>query len=136
MAGHDNQGILEIEVTDQFGNRPVRIRFTEKREIIAASGSVEKIVGQYRSGVWHTLKLEVNGTISGAYDLYWDGKKIAEKFALSEAVKSVERISFRTGAYRDQPNRTTPNQEPAPPLPGADEKEKLTRFLIDNVKVK
>ncbi|MFA7471783.1 MAG: hypothetical protein WCY86_02670 [Spirosomataceae bacterium] len=136
MAGQDNQGILEIEVTDQFGNRPVRIRFTEKREIIAASGGIEKIVGQYRSGVWHTLKLEVNGTISGAYDLYWDGKKIAEKFALSEAVKSVERISFRTGAYRDQPNRTTPNQEPAPPLPGADEKEKLTRFLIDNVKVK
>jgi len=29
MAGKDNQGMLDLEVADQFGNRPVRIRFVE-----------------------------------------------------------------------------------------------------------
>jgi hypothetical protein len=51
-------------------------------------------------------------------------------------VKSVERISFRTGAYRDIPNRKTPNEEPGPPLPGADESVEEGLYYLDNLKVK
>jgi hypothetical protein len=55
--------------------------------------------------------------------------------ALAEAVKSVERLSFRTGPYRDIPNRTTPNEDPVPPLPGADEKVSKAIYYVDDVKV-
>jgi len=55
---------------------------------------------------------------------------------LAEVVKSVERISFRTGAYRDTPTRTTPTELPVPPLAGADEKVEKAVFYIDDVMVK
>ena len=55
---------------------------------------------------------------------------------MAEAVKSVERISFRTGAYRDIPNRRTPNEEPGPPLPGADEKISKAIYYVDDVKLR
>ena len=58
---------------------------------------------------------------------------VAKKLPLTVAVKSVERISFRTGAYRDLPNRKTPNEDPEPPLPGSDTKVALGIFYIDNV---
>lgn len=55
------------------------------------------------------------------------------KKALTEAVTSVERISFRTGAYRNTPNRTTPNQKEYPALEGADEKVTEATFFVDDV---
>ena len=41
-----------------------------------------------------------------------NGKELLKNAALAEAVKSVERISFRTGAYRDlaQPDHSQPGR--------------------------
>jgi hypothetical protein len=56
--------------------------------------------------------------------------------ALAEAVLSVERVSFRTGEYRNLPNRRTPNEVTEPPLPGVDEKVPPTVFYIDDFRAK
>ncbi|MEX2512433.1 MAG: hypothetical protein WD398_05975 [Cyclobacteriaceae bacterium] len=133
--GKDNEGLLEIDVVDRYGNRPVRIKINEKAELAYQSGFEEKSFGTAISGQWHQLKLLLNAEHFGHYGLYWNGKLIAENVPLAEAVKSVERVSFRTGPYRDLPNRKTPNENPVPPLVGADQKESPALFFIDNFKV-
>lgn len=131
----ENQGIFEVDVVDQFGNRPVRLRFDENENLIAQEGSLEKFLSPYKKGTWHTVNIEVNASYFGHYSLSIDGVRILENAALAEGVKSVERLSFRTGPYRDLPNRKTPNEDPEPPLPGADNKVPLAVFLIDNVQI-
>ena len=54
---------------------------------------------------------------------------------LAEAVLSVERLSLRTGPYRNLPNRHTPNQKPGPPLTGADDPVPVAIFYIDNIRI-
>ncbi|MEX0883125.1 MAG: hypothetical protein WDZ72_06595, partial [Cyclobacteriaceae bacterium] len=133
--GKENQGMLEIDVVDRYGNRPIRIKINDKSELSYQAGFEEKTFGTALKEKWHQLDLHINAEPFGSYDLFWNGKLIAEKVPLAETVKSVERVSFRTGAYRSLPNRKTPNEEPGHPLPGADQKEGLALFFIDNFHV-
>jgi hypothetical protein len=128
-------GILEIDVTDQFGNRPVRIRFDADGKIKAVNGNKEVILQSYKQDTWYDLKVTIDANTFGNYTLSLDGKQLLKNAKLAEAVKSVERVSFRTGPYRDLPNRNTPNQDPAPPLPGADEQITPASFYIDDFRV-
>ncbi len=127
-----DHGMLEMDVTDQFGNRPVRLRFDEDGKIKAMNGSQEVVLQSYKPGNWYNLKITIVAQLFGTYSVSVDGKLLLKNALLSEAVKSVERVSFRTGIYRDLPNRNTPNQDPASPLPGADEPIVNSRFYIDN----
>ena len=130
-------GSLEIDLTDRYGNRPVRLRFDDKGNIVVTDGGTEKIVQTYDASQWYTLTFSVNAQLTGgSFDLAINGKKVVEKAALAEAVKSVERLSLRTGPYRDLPNRKTPNEDPHPPLAGADEPVATAIFFVDDVMVK
>lgn len=131
-----DNGILEIDVTDRFGNRPVRICFDEDGFIEAVNGSVKIQVRQYQPGHWYHLKISVDTKPYGSYSLFIDGEESVTDATLAEAVLSVERVSFRTGEYRNIPNRKTPNEVTLPPLPGADERVPLTKFYIDDFKAK
>ena len=133
-----DNGILEIDVTDRFGNRPVRIRFDDDGTIKAVDGSKEISLQKYNPDSWYNLRVTVDASPYGSYSVSIDGKRVAENLKLAESVKSVERVSFRTGAYRDLPNRTTPNQPEAsyhPHLPGADEPVTLSEFYINDFSV-
>ncbi|MFT3946370.1 MAG: six-hairpin glycosidase [Agriterribacter sp.] len=134
-ADQNINGELAVDITDRFGNRPVRINFSANKDITIADGSCIKTIQQYQLKQWYEIHVVINATLKGSYDVYIDGKKVAANMALAEAVKSVERISFRTGAYRNFPTRTTPNEKPEPPLPGADEKVEKGVFYIDDVKL-
>lgn len=131
----NNSSELSVDITDQYGNRPIRISFSSAKEIIVSDGSKTRIIQQYRPQKWYDIRLVINASLKGYYDVYVDGKKAASGIKLAEAVKSVERISFRTGPYRNLPTRTTPNEAPEPPLPGADEKVEKAVFFIDNVTI-
>lgn len=48
-------------------------------------------------------------------------------------MKSVERISFRTGEFRNLPARQTVNEKPRSPLAGADEAVEEAVFGVDDV---
>jgi hypothetical protein len=129
-------GILEVEVVDRYGNRPVRIRFDVDGNIKAENGEEEVILQPYKLDEWYTLKIEVDAQLFGSYNLSINGETKLKDAKLAVAVESVERISFRTGAYRDIPNRKTPNEIPMPPLDGADDAVELVEFYVDDLVIK
>jgi hypothetical protein len=134
-AGQVENGTLEIDVTDRFGNRAVRLVFTENGVIEATNGHEQVVLDHYVSGRWYIIEFELNASPQGNFTVRMDGNELLKNSRLSEAVYSVERLSFRTGPYRDLPNRRTPNEEPEPPLPGADEPVENAFFDLDNVTV-
>ncbi len=135
-ADPSNTGRLDIDLTDQYGNRPVRVRFDENGQIMATDGGTEKIVQAYKKGRWYRLELLTETGGNGKYSLSVDGQKMLTDAGLAEAVRSVERLSIRTGPYRNLPNRTTPNETKDPPLSGADAPASPTIFYVDDVDIK
>jgi hypothetical protein len=136
FPGNTDTAPLEIDITDCFGNRPVRIKFDTDGIIKAVNGSREAVVLPFKTGLWYDLKLIIDATPFGSYSLSINGNELLKHAALAEAVKSVERVSFRTGAYRNLPDRHTPNQEEAPPLAGADEPVPAAEYYVDDLKIK
>lgn len=133
--GQHHTGELSIDITDRYGNRPVRLHFNDKGKIAVDNGSELKPLGSYTSKRWYTIRLKIHAAVNGRFSLYLDEKEVLKDALLAEAVTSVERISFRTGPYRDLPSRTTPNETPEPPLPGADKKVPRAVFYIDDVRL-
>jgi len=134
LARQANTGSLEIEVLDRFGNRPVRLRFGDDGRISAVDGDATVDLQPYEPNRWYKLDLSVDAAPFGHYDASIDGRTVLRKAALAEAVLSVERLSLRTGPYRDQPTRQTENERPHPPLPGGDEPAPLAVYNIKDVR--
>ncbi len=136
MAVSTDTTQFDIDISDQFGNSPVRISFDKDGYLKTSGGSRTNKLLQYETNKWYSFKIEIDASDLGNYSLFVDGQPLIEHAPFIMAVKSLERISFRTGPYRDWPNRKTPNQEKYPPLAGADEPQPLTVFLIDDVEIK
>lgn len=117
----ENEDPFEADVTDRHGARIVCVRLHSGN--IVANGVA---VGNYKLGEWTTLNIRIdNGKVMVG------GHQVE---ALHTA-KNPERLSLRTGEYRDLPNRQTPNQEKCPPLPQCDERTAPAMYLIDNVHI-
>jgi len=106
-------GDVEIEVLNYKGQRPIQIK------IEGSSGNIKalveqkmKKVGSYKVGQWLKFDIVVD-TVVGVYDLKLNGKTVVSdaKFAVGLTFEdrpygskfkmpTVERIEFRTGAYR------------------------------------
>ncbi|UII20870.1 exo-alpha-sialidase [Fulvivirga ligni] len=133
---HQNaEGKLQLEVADQFGNRPVRIYFAEDGKMVAYDGGQKVSLIDYEAGKWYNLEIDIDVKNYGNYSLKVNGKEVLHEATLCEAVKSVERLSLRTGDYRNYPTRKTPNQNRTDALEGVDERTKEAVFWIDNLKV-
>jgi hypothetical protein len=135
MAVQAVRGLLEVDVTDGQGRRPVRLQFDRDGRIKAANGGAVVDLGSYAAGTWQALEIVVDAG-RGAYSVAVDGKQVLELAELAEKVGTVERLSFRTGEYRTEPTRETNNEAPHEPLPGADEAVEEAAFYVDDVKVK
>ncbi len=135
MAKQDDSGMLNIEVMDRYGNRPVRVWFDSHGRIKAMNGSETVDVQAYEAGMWCELAINVDATPYGHYTLSIDGREVLSGAALAEAVNSVERISFRTGPHRDHPTRQTDNERPHDPLPGADDPAPLTVHYLNELHI-
>ncbi len=133
MAAQNNTGMLDIEVLDRFGNRPVRVRMDNAGNLRARNGHTWTQLATYAPGQWIRVTLEIEAQPAPHFSVLVDGKRVLENAALTEDVYSIERIAFRTGEYRDTPRRTTPNQDPASPLPGADDPVPSAAFCVDDV---
>lgn len=119
MAEQDEP--FEVDVTDRHGVRALSLSFANGK--ITADG---QSCGNYITGQWQTIAIQIDGPTA-----------LVNQQPISQlhAVKSVERLSFRTGEYRYLPDRNTPNQKPAPPLPHCDEQVAASHYLIDNVNI-
>jgi hypothetical protein len=127
---------FEVDITDRYGNRPVRLLWNINGKLEVLNGNTFVHLGNFKENEWVKIKLQIEAKPYGNFSIWINGKSVATELQLVEAVKSVERISFRTGLYRNLPNRKTPNEEPGPPLPGADEPVTESVYQIDNFSAK
>jgi hypothetical protein len=135
FLNQNDNGMLRIDVTDRYGNRPVRLWFDENGSLNAMNRSTPTRLQRYAFRTWYQLKLTVNANVAGSFEVAVDGKNVLQNAQLAEAVKSVERLSFCTGAYNNLPDRTTPNQKVSAPLVGADDPVSTTTYYIDDVNI-
>ena len=119
---------LEIDLLDARGARPVRFALGEDGHLWACHEGQWMDAGAYTADAWHSLELEIPASpTADRCALTVDGKSpLARPAVFTDPAASVERLSFRTGAYRD---RGFGGRD----LPGADDKVPAASFLIDDV---
>ena len=110
QSGH---GALEIEVLNYKGQRPVRIKIEgQSGKIKANNGSRMSEIVAFFANRWLGFDLSVD-TRAGKYGLKLNDKNVVSEASFAEGLSSasnpyrsksstptVERIEFRTGAYR------------------------------------
>jgi hypothetical protein len=126
---------FQIDVTDRYGNQAFSMSML-RDSIYLKNGFAKKVVGRYDIKRWNTFSIRVSTEGLGTCSLYLNDRELLKDEPLNETVKSVERISFRTGEYRCLPNRTTPNQQPCDPLAGCDTQIEKAVYYIDDVIIK
>jgi hypothetical protein len=134
-AAQTHGGQLEIEVTDRFGSGPVRLSFAEDGRIKLADGAKPLDLRSYQADQWYDIKIRLD-VAKQSFDVSLDGKEAVSKAAFAEYVKSVERISFRTGPLRDGPTlRTSPDKTPDRVAPNPDLPEPPAVYHLDDVRI-
>jgi hypothetical protein len=134
-TAQNHGGRLEIEVNDRFGARPVRLILAEDGRIKIVDGAKLLDVGPYQPNEWHDVELSLD-VQRGTFDVSLDAKRAASTAAFAEYVKSVERVSFRTGARREEPTlKTSTDATPDRVSPNPDLPQPPVTYHIDNVRV-
>lgn len=123
-----SNGRLEIELLDGKGLRPVRLAFGEDGHLWVCHEAQWLDAGAYSAGRWHALELEIPAAPDAdRCAVLVDGKSPLPRPAyFTDPVSTVERLSFRTGMYRE-------HGYGGRDLPGADVKAPKAEFLIDDV---
>ncbi|MGE4002165.1 MAG: hypothetical protein AB7I48_18305 [Planctomycetaceae bacterium] len=133
QAAQHDAGRLEIELTDRFGSRPVRLILDEKGRLAVANGGEWMTLASYEPNQWYAFDIHIDLAV-GAFDVSRDGQPVASALQLAEFVKSVERISFRTGPHRTEPTlRTATADQPDFTSPDPELPEPLAVVHIDDV---
>ena len=136
LARQANAGRLEIELLDRHGYRPpVRVYLDDQGRISALDGNRndEVIIARYKAEVWYAFELKID-TEKDRWDLWLDGKPVLENAEMLDPVRSLERISFRTGPYRSEPSLRTP-KSPGLDLPNSDDPARQAVYFIDEVEI-
>jgi hypothetical protein len=131
---------LQIEVQDQQGIRPMRLRLDNSWLGVDRKKVTHPPV-PIHTGEWYDVTL--NFSVSAQkYDLNVNGKDVISNIPFAEKVRSLERIVFRTGPYRGfVPPEHVEDAMPKPAglesedLPGSEEKAPLCVYWLDDVKI-
>jgi hypothetical protein len=102
VLAKQTNGRLDMEVWSQSreGHRPVRIWLDSDGRIKAMNGGTESVVGEYKADTWCSFALAVDAA-AGTYSVRINGAGALIKAGYAEGpASSVERLVFRTGAYR------------------------------------
>jgi hypothetical protein len=124
-------GRLEIELADRRGERPYVLAFGEDGRLWANHEGVWTDNGAYAADRWYAfgLELPINPT-SDRLTVRIDGREGAPRaIGPHEATSTIERLSFRTGAYRERGIGAGRD------LPGADTPSPTAIFLVDDVAI-
>ena len=119
----ENGEPFEIDVTDRHGERMLSLSL--KDGVIC---SLQQTLATYHPNEWMDINLTLD-TDKRTFTCY------GRTLPALHAVNSVERISFRTGTWRNLPDRQTPNQEKQPPLPLCDERGSHSLYLLQHLQV-
>src|SRR5690606_7035173 len=75
-AEQNHSGELSIDVTDRYGNRPVRLALNNSGMIMMNDGQKEKAVKAYTPGKWYDIHITVKATLKGgSYDAWINGQQ-------------------------------------------------------------
>jgi hypothetical protein len=121
---------LEIELLDARGARPVRLAFEESGRLAACHEGQWMDAGAYEPGHWHRFELEIPANpAADRCAVSVDGRTpLARPAFFTDPVAAVERLSFRTGRYRE---RGYGGRD----LPEADRRAPAAVFLVDDVTI-
>lgn len=127
---HQTNARLEIDVLDAHGARPVQLAFAEDGLLWACHEGQWWKAAEYVADRWQTLVLEIpSNPTADRCAVMLDGETTLSRPAIfTDPVQTVERLSLRTGVYRD---RGYGGRD----LPGADTKVPAAVFLIDDVSI-
>jgi hypothetical protein len=106
-------------------------------QIRTQNGGAELAIGKLQPRQWHTVALKIN-VGDGQFAATIDGKPVDVQGELefAEYVKSVERISFRTGSPRTEPTlRSVTADTPDVTNPDPDVAVPAAVFRVDDVRV-
>jgi hypothetical protein len=121
-------GRLDVDVRSQMPGafRPVRIWFDGDGRIKAMNGSTTAVLGAYQRDLWYSFVVDVD-TKAKNYSVKINGSSalINAGYAESATITSVERLVFRTGAYR--------GLDTTPVDPSLDHPISATMFYVDDV---
>ncbi|HNQ90086.1 MAG TPA: hypothetical protein PKM73_15830 [Verrucomicrobiota bacterium] len=138
LAERVGHGVLEAEVQDRHGHRPLKVRLDGPW---LAQDQMSRWVNSIPvpDRTWLTLRLDINCT-AGTYDLALNGNTVGVAVKFAEPAGTVERLVFRTGPYRGDVRALFVEGEHATlgytseDLPGADQRVPLSVYYIDDVK--
>lgn len=119
----ENGEPFEIDVTDRHGERMLSLSL--KDGVIC---SQQQTLATYHPNEWMDINLTLD-TDKRTFTCF------GRTLPALHAVNAVERISFRTGSWRNLPDRQTPNQEKQPPLPLCDERGNHCLYLLQQLQV-
>ena len=128
---------LEIEVKDQRGNRPMRLRLDGEWLNLDLGRTKVNSARPVETGKWYDVVLDLNAETQ-SYAITVNGEVLAEQVPFDEEVAALERIEFRTGPYRGLVSPLIVNRPLATAgyetedLAGADERVPASVFLIDD----
>jgi hypothetical protein len=134
-AGQTDTGRLEIEVLDHRGHRPIRLSLAEDGRVRVATGEGIVDAGPYRAGEWLRFSLTLD-TTAARYDVALDGRRVLQHAAFAEVAATVERLSFRTGAFRLEPTRQSDRYAIEDDLPHPDDSVAPATYYVDNVSIR
>ncbi len=129
--------MLEFEVHDRYGNRPLRLRF-DADWLALDRGKITPDPIPISVGTWYEIGLQLDCQTQ-SYDLALNGDWVKRRVPFAEPVESLERLVFRTGPWRSDVRAAILDGEPESAglymedLPGADQRVPLSIFLIDDV---
>lgn len=137
QVGH---GILDFEVQDARGQRPMRLRF-DPDWLSMDRGQTEPDPVPIRTGRWLNIRVKLDCD-DQSYDLAVNGKWVKRNIDFAKKAETLERLVFRTGPWRSDVRPLIMDREPGDTglyledLPGADYKVALSIYLIDDVKTR
>jgi hypothetical protein len=138
LAEKVGHGVLEAEVQDRHGHRPLKLRLDDQwlgQDQMSRWVNALRVPGR----TWLAIRLDIN-CAAGTYDLALDGKTVGTGVKFAEPAASVERLVFRTGPYRGDVRAIFVEGEHATlgftseDLPGADQRVPLSSYMIDDLK--
>ena len=128
---------LEIDAVSPAGDRAVCLALNPATRLITAfNGTTNQTVGTYPVGGWVSFEIVLKGAGVKRYDLIVDGAPVLLNAVFLETADSdVERVTFRTGAFRLRDFYRRPHTEPflTDRIVNADVRQPPSRYDIDNV---
>lgn len=129
IQASQTNALLEVELCDASGRRPVRVAFAENGTIQAFDGNNRIDLGTYTPGAWVAVTLAADLAAGACTVQVNDGEK--RRLAVAEKdIRSVERLSFRTGAWRGCGGAAGAEPKSDVPMPTP------AVFLVDRVTIR